>query len=141
MNTTVLNNDSQTVNSDRTITVSGIQNETVVKALTETYQANQKTTVTNQIEIASQTAFIHHTAATEIKLEVGLSSLLLRTDGYIELRGVTIVIDGSNSVTTHGNAVRSVADNEHIINGSTVVCDGSATTTVKGGMVMFNPVG
>lgn len=139
MNTTVEHDDSQTVRNDRAITVDGVQNETVTKAVTEIYKANQKTTVTNQIEIASQTAFIHGTAATEIKLEVGASSLYLRADGYIELKGVTIVIDGSNSVTTHGNAVRSVADNEHIISGSTVVCDGSATTTVKGGMVMFNP--
>ncbi len=165
MSTTVEHDDTQTVHNNRKISVDGTHTETIKQktaititqgdyhhdvaantanfhvkgAVTEVYESNQSTTVTNQVEATSKTAHIHLTACTEITLKVGASSLLMRSDGYIQLKGVSIVVDGSSSVNTHGGAVRSTADNEHEIKGNLVSSDGSATNTVSGGMVMLNP--
>jgi type VI secretion system secreted protein VgrG len=88
--------------------------------------------------IKSTGAHIHITAATEIKLEVGASKLLMKSDGSIQLKGVDIAIDGV-SVNIHGGSVTSKADKDHNIEGNIVLSSGTATNTVKGGMVMLNP--
>jgi type VI secretion system secreted protein VgrG len=165
MGTTVEHDDTQTVHNDRTITVDGKHTETIKKDttikitegkldhdvvagtakyhvqgdVTENYSANQKTTVNNDIIITSTTTKIHGTAATEIKLEVGSSKLLMKSNGDISLEGVNVSIKGSSSVTVKGGIVHSEADSEHQIKGAIVLSEGSATNTIKGGMVMLNP--
>jgi type VI secretion system secreted protein VgrG len=141
MKTTVQHDDTQrVVTGNRKIDVeTGTHTETVNGAVTETYKANQSTTVTNQIEVKSSTAHIHLTASTNITLTVGSSSLLMRNDGYIELNGVTIVVKGTNSITQDGGSIRSIAKEENETKGMLVISEGTATNTVKGGMVMLNP--
>src|SRR5262249_41583116 len=108
-------------------------------ALTEKYDANQKTTVAQQIEIESTGAFIHIKAATKIELECGASKLVMNSDGSIELTGLNIGVKGSTQVNIKGGQVNSEADSNHNTKGAIVVSDGSASNTVKGGMVMLNP--
>jgi type VI secretion system secreted protein VgrG len=154
-----------TVENDRTITVNGTHTETIKKdtaitisegkykhdvaagtadyhvqgALTEKYDTNQKTTVANEIEITSSGSKVHITAATEIQLKVGASTLLMKSDGSIELNGVNLAVNGSASINIHGASVTSKADADHNIEGAIVVSKGSGTNTVSGGMVMLNP--
>jgi len=165
-------NRSKTVNGDETITVKGTYTETITKAtkitisdgtydhdvatgtakyhvtgaLTENYDASQKTTVANEIEIKSSGSHIHITASTDITLKVGASQLSMKSDGTIELKGVkigikgtSVGIDGSASVDIHGASVTSKADASHTTQGAIVLSEGAATNTVKGGMVMLNP--
>jgi type VI secretion system secreted protein VgrG len=140
MGTTVEHDDTQTVHNDRTITVDGAHTETIKKDTTITVTEGKETnTVRQQIVITSETAHIHVTAATEIKLEVGASTLLMKSDGSIKLKGVNIAIDGSESVNTHGASVTTKADMDHNTKGAIVVSEGTATNTVRGGMVMLNP--
>jgi type VI secretion system secreted protein VgrG len=141
MGTTVEHDDSQTVHNNRTISVDGTHTETIKKDTTITVTEGKETnTVKQEIVVTSQTAHIHITAKTQIKLEVGLSKLLMKSDGSIELKGMNITIDGAESVTTHGMSVTSKADIDHNIKGTIVVSDAAATNTVKGGaMVMLNP--
>jgi type VI secretion system secreted protein VgrG len=156
MSTTVLHDDTQAVKNDRTITVDGKHTETVTKAITikgddthtETIAKDMTLTVTGgkrsetvnkDITIVSETGKIHITASTEIQLQVGASKLLMKSDGSIELKGVSLAIDGSASVDVHGGRVTSKADSSHEIEAPLVKSDGTATNTVKGGMVMLNP--
>jgi type VI secretion system secreted protein VgrG len=140
MGTTVEHDDTQTVHNNRTIGVDGTHTETIKKDTTITVTDGKETnTVKQEIVITSQTAHIHGMASTEIQLEVGASKLLMKSDGSIELKGVNITIDGSESVTTHGMSVTSKADVDHNTKGTIVVSEGAATNTVKGAMVMLNP--
>jgi type VI secretion system secreted protein VgrG len=151
MDTTIQHDETHTVKTgNRTIKVeTGTHTETIKGdtsitiesgALALNVAANKQTnTVANEIVITSQGSHIHVTAATEIKLQVGASTLLMKSDGSIELSGVNIAIDGKAKVRTHGAEVTSEADAQHQIKGALVVSEGSATNTVKGGMVMLNP--
>jgi type VI secretion system secreted protein VgrG len=172
MVTTVLHDDRQTVKNDRTITVEGNHTEAITKdckisvdgthtetikhdtalTITEgdhtiTVAAGEQTnTVDKDIKLTSKTTVIHLKAATEIKLEVGASSLLMKDDGTIELEGVNVSVKGTGvtikgdaNVTIKGGTVHSEADSQHQTKGAIVMSDGTATNTIKGGMVMLNP--
>jgi hypothetical protein len=95
--------------------------------------------VNKDITIVSESTKIHLTAATEIQLQVGASTLLMKSDGSIKLTGTNIAIDGAQKVAIHGGQVESKADSSHTTAGAIVMSDGSGTNTVKGGMVMLNP--
>ncbi|CAH6140281.1 type VI secretion system Vgr family protein [Citrobacter koseri] len=115
LNTTVKNNETHTVNADRTKTI--IHNETtkvhidrtedVFGKHTETIKGNRDITVTEgnrtvtvktgtstetvekDISITSLSGAIHLTANTQITLTVGKSSLTMNSDGTITLNGPT----------------------------------------------------
>ncbi len=109
----------------------------------------QTDTVKNEIAITSESSKIEITAATEIKLEVGSSSLLMKSDGTIELKGVNVSIEGKQggavgiaadtSVEAKGLTVMIKGDANVSIEAPQVMSDGKATNIVKGGMVMLNP--
>jgi type VI secretion system secreted protein VgrG len=165
MTTLVKHDDTQTVKNDRTISVEGKHTETIKKdtsitvtegnfqhdvkagtslthvkgAVTEHYDDSQETIVKNGIHIASTAAHIYIHTATSIQLHVGDSSIWMDSGGQIAIRGNNIIIDGKESVSIHGGAVRSKADQEHETSGSLVKSDGAVSNTVKGGMVMLNP--
>ncbi len=165
MGTTVEHDDTQTVHNNRTITVNGTHTETIKKdtkititegnfehhvqtgtakytvkgAVTEDFDANQETKVANDIVIQSETKHVHITAATDIKLEVGGSKLLMKKDGSIELSGKNIAVKGSESVSIKGMSVTSQADADHNTKGAIVLSEASGSNTIKGGMVMLNP--
>jgi type VI secretion system secreted protein VgrG len=125
MATTVEHDDTQHVMNNRTITVDGTHTETikkdttikitegklvhdvmdntadyhVMKAVTEVFEANQSTTVTQQIEVSSVKNGIYITADNkEIRLRSGESMLLMKKDGTIQLHGVNIEIIGTTEV-------------------------------------------
>jgi len=165
MNTTVEHDHSLTVHNNHSSTVDGTHTETVKKdttikitegnldhdvvagtvkfhvkgAVSEDFDDKQETIVSQDIIITSESTKIHVTAATEIQLQVGASTLLMKSDGSIKLTGTNIAIDGSEKVAIHGGQVESKADSSHTTSGAIVMSDGSGSNTVKGGMVMLNP--
>ena len=165
MNTTVEHDHTDTVHNNRVITIDGTHTETIKKdttikitegkldhdvvagtakyhvqgAVMEDFDDKQETVVNKDIIIVSESTKIHVTAATEIQLQVGASTLLMESNGNISLKGVNVTIDGSTSVTVQGGIVHSEAKSEHQTKGAIVLSEGSATNTVKGGMVMLNP--
>ncbi len=155
---TVHNNFTETIKNTTKITVTnGTYSHDVAAntatyhvkgALTETYEATQATTVTKDITIKSTTGAISVTsdtqkvlvkAATEIQLEVGASTINMKSNGDISIKGVNITIDGSATVTLSSKIITSSAKGQNITEGAIVVSNGSATNTVKGGVVMLNP--
>lgn len=162
MFSTVEHDDTQTVHNNRAIGVDGTHTETIKKdttikitegklvhdvvagtadyhvqgAVTEKFSATQSTTVNKEILITSASASIHLEAATEIQLHTGASTLLMKSDGTIELSGVKLSISGTqevkagvatqtvtcdpSQVTTSGAAITSSAVGVHQISGALV---------------------
>jgi type VI secretion system secreted protein VgrG len=166
MNTTVEHDQTNTVNNDFTETikknatisitegnlshdvVAGTATYHVKGAVDEKYDATQKTTVQNALDIKSTAGpismkadaqHIELKAATYIQLECGASKIKLDVAGNISVEGVNVTIKGAASVTTKGGMVHSEAVSQHQTKGAIVISEGSATNTVKGGMVMLNP--
>lgn len=163
MNTTVDHDQTDVIHNDRTITVEGTHTETITKdttikitegnlkhdvdagtatykvkgAVSETFDNKQETTVADEIIITSTGSKVHITAATEIQLQTGASTLLMKSDGTIKLDGVDVSINGV-TINIHGISVTSMADADHNTKGATVISNGTATNAVKGGMVMLN---
>jgi type VI secretion system secreted protein VgrG len=149
MSSTVEHDHSLTVHNNHQSTVDGTHTETVKKdtkititegSYTHTVAANTAShTVNKEILVTSQTAHIHVQAATEIKLEVGASKLLMMSNGNIELTGLNLAIKGAQTVEIQGGSVTSQADADHNTRGAIVLSEASASNTVKGAMVMLNP--
>jgi len=145
----------QTIKKDTTIIITegtyshevatGTAKYVVKGDLTEQYQANQNTTVASDIIITSEKSKINIIAATEIKLEVGASSLSMKSDGTIEIGGVTINIKGSASVNVdglninlNGGNINSTAQNAHNINGANVSSVAAGQNIILGGIIRMN---
>ena len=124
---------TETIKGDTKITVTTGALTIVVAANTATYQSKTTTAM------SSTDADVHVQAKTQIALDVGGSHLLMKADGTISLDAKNITIYGSESVSIKGNAIRSIADQEHETKGAITVSEGVTTNTVKGGMVMLNP--
>lgn len=163
MDTTVEHDDTQTIHNDRTIRVDGAHDETIVKDTTikvtegkllhrvetgtatyyvkddlvQQYDATQRSVTKMSIDISSTNSYIHLYADNdEILLKSGLSSLLMKKDGTIELTGKNITITGSNSVksqvsnqsvtcdtqmvATQGAKINSTAVGMHEISGALI---------------------
>ena len=160
--TTVKNDETRTVGNDQKITVHNDQvvrievgdaslfvdgNNRVVIVENQNYRLAKSVyeEATEGIEVKAGKD-IKVTAGTVIKLEVGASSLVMKADGTITLKGVNIGVEGaavavkgSAKVAISGAIISSEADGLHHTKGAIVLSEGSATNTVKGGMVMLNP--
>lgn len=161
MDTTVEHDQRLTVKNDRSNTILGklsenITNDTEITVLsgpythkvagntatyfvkgdlTEIYEAKQTTQVTGPIEYSSA-ANIVVSAADEIKLVTGSSSIVMRADGTIVISGKTIEVSGTAEtkigvgnqcvlcdtaqVATSGAAIASSATGKHEITGAVV---------------------
>lgn len=86
----------------------------------ENFEDTLATTVKNSISLKSTAADILINAKTEIKLQCGASSLSLKEDGTIEIKGLNIKINGSAGVAVDSAKIDSVASAIHTIKGSMV---------------------
>jgi type VI secretion system secreted protein VgrG len=135
---TVVGKDTFTVHKDRKAEVIGAEEETVHQAKQSTFRNNhtmavaghQKVTVGKGQEVLI-TGDVLLTSTTQIRLQCGASSITMKQDGSIEVRGVKVASVGSAS---------------HAISGSTVTVDGSTITssatgehTVQGARLKLNP--
>ena len=151
MNVTVEHDHNDTVKTgNRTIQIqSGTHTETIKGdtriiitngSLLVEVAANQAEYISkNDTIILSVDNAVRVFAKTEITADVGSSHFFMNAEGTIELNSKNIIINGSESVSIKGNAIRSIAEQEHETKGAITVSEGSATNTVKGGMVMLNP--
>ena len=124
---------TEDIKGDTKITIHTGSLTVTVAANTAHYESKSTTTV------LSTTADVHVQAETQIALDCGDSHILMKKDGTISINGKNITVHGSESVSIKGNAIRSIADQEHETVGAITVSEGKTTNTVKGAMVMLNP--
>jgi type VI secretion system secreted protein VgrG len=114
----------------------------VKKAVTENFDATQSTTAKKKISITSAEADIHLTAATEITLVSGDSSLVLKKDGTIKLIGKKVQIEGKDQVNVDGKKI-SVAGGDEAklgVGNQNVTCD-KTKVGVSGAAINSSAVG
>lgn len=86
----------------------------------ENFEDTLATTVKNAVSLKSTAANILINAKSEIKLQCGASSVSLKEDGTIEIKGLNIKINGTASVAVDSAKIDSVAAAIHTIKGSMV---------------------
>ena len=167
MDTTVLHDDTQTVtNGNRTIAVkTGKHTETikgdtaitvqsgaysldvqsntfthhVAKAVKETFDATQTTTVKNDISVQSTAGAIFINAAKEIKLVTGASYIDMTSDGTIKISGNNIIITAGESVKTGVGNQNVVCDRQKVAtSGASVSSSAIGMHEITGGVVKIN---
>jgi type VI secretion system secreted protein VgrG len=152
--TTVHNNRTTTVDVNSTETVHGKKSTTVDGPVLETYNATLTTVVKGETILTSTGASVHVIAATEVMLHSGASTLLLKSDGTIELIGVKININGKALVDVGAPQIGVIGGQQVVmgVGGQTVVCDGGkvavsgaeisstadGTHNIKGALVKIN---
>jgi type VI secretion system secreted protein VgrG len=165
MDTTVEHNDTQTIHNNRKIQVDGTHTETIVKdttikitegklvhqvlkstadyyvnkAITEKFDATQHTTVKEQIKIESTSADIYEEAATRVFLKTGQSSIELLSDGTINIKGVKLLIDGTQEVKIGVSSQNTVYNPQKIQNsGAAINSTAVGVHEIAGALVKIN---
>jgi len=90
-----------TIGNDQSTTIKGQETRKVAKDRTTNVDGTEKLTVGKDQQINVGTKF-SLTAGDQISLTTGQSSLVMKSDGTIQLSGVTITIEGQQSVTVEG---------------------------------------
>jgi type VI secretion system secreted protein VgrG len=78
------------------------------------------------------------TAMDQITLETGLSCIVLKKDGTISIKGMSVSIVGIKSVESVGQNIKSTADVANKIAGTMVNLEANGIATVKGSLVKVN---
>jgi type VI secretion system secreted protein VgrG len=143
------NNETVTIEVDQSTTIKGQETRKVSKDRTTNVDGTEKLTVGKDQKINVGAAF-ELVAADQITLTTGQSSLVMKKDGTIELKGMTITIEGTQSVTVKGNVgvtlqVSSTSvklDPAQLKLAATMIAiEGSAQTQVKGAIVQVSAQG
>jgi type VI secretion system secreted protein VgrG len=143
------NNETLTVTKDQSTTINGQETRKVAKDRTTNIDGTEKLTVGKDQKIDVGAAFAL-TAADQITLTTGQSSLVMKKDGTIEIKGMTITVTGTDSVTVKGNAgVTAQVSSTSVkldpvqvkISATMIGINGSAQTQVQGAMVQLSASG
>jgi type VI secretion system secreted protein VgrG len=143
------NNETVTITKDQSTTINGQETRKVAKDRTTNIDGTEKLTVGKDQNINVGTTF-ELIASDKITLTTGQSSLVMQKDGTIELKGMTITVSGTQSVTVKGNVgvtlqVSSTSvklDPAQLKQAAVMVgINGSAQTQVQGAIVQVSASG
>jgi type VI secretion system secreted protein VgrG len=138
-----------TIENDQSTTIKGQETRKVSKDRTTNVDGTEKLTVGKDQKINVGATF-ELVAADKITLTTGQSSLVMQKDGTIELKGMTITVSGTQSVTVKGNVgvtlqVSSTSvklDPAQLKLAATMIgINGSAQTQVQGAIVQVSASG
>jgi type VI secretion system secreted protein VgrG len=91
------------------------------------------------VEVKSATDKIHILAATEIKLQVGASSLLMKADGTIQLSGTDITISGKARTAIGVGNQNVVCDKARVaVSGAAIASSAVGKHEITGALVKIN---
>jgi type VI secretion system secreted protein VgrG len=143
------NNETVTIEKDQSTTINGQETRKVAKDRTTNIDGTEKLTVgkDQKIDVGAKFELV---AADEISLTTGQSSLVMKKDGTIELKGMTITVEGTQSVTVKGNVGVTVQvsstsvklDPAQLKLAATMIgINGSAQTQVQGAIIQVSASG
>src|SRR5262249_51239989 len=111
----------------------------VTKAVDETFNDTQTTTVKNKITIQSTASEIEIDGKTQITLISGSSSIVLKADGTIEISGKNITISGTaKAMMGVGNQSVTCDPAQVAISGAAITVGATGTNTITGAPVKIN---
>lgn len=145
---TVGGKETVTIKKDQSTTIQGQETRKVSKDRTTNIDGNDQQTIASgknyTIDVGAKYSL---TATDEIALKTGQSTLTMKKDGTIELKGMTITIEGSQSVTVKGNVGVTVQVSSTSVKldpaslnlaGTMIAVKGQAQTQVQGAMVQVS---
>jgi type VI secretion system secreted protein VgrG len=101
--TTVGGNQTLTVDKDQSITISGTRTVTVTKDDTETYEGKRTVTVKKEEMLKVEKKMLID-VTDEITIKTGQSSITMKKDGTITIKGKDITVDASGKVTAKASS-------------------------------------
>jgi type VI secretion system secreted protein VgrG len=140
---------TETVKGDTKITIqtgkyehavaTGTADYMVKGALTEYCDTTQTTTVKNKIMIMSTAADIEMDGATQIKLISGSSSIVMKSDGTIQISGTEITISGTAKVQMGvGNQTVTSDTAQVAVAGAAIASSATGKHEITGAVVKIN---
>jgi type VI secretion system secreted protein VgrG len=118
---------AETIGSDRTVNVGGNDSVTISSKLTESVGSDQSTTVggnrttsvssDDKLSVGSNLTI---SAGSQITLETGQAKIVMKSDGTINISGMSITINGSTSVKAESVQINIEASGINTIKGSLV---------------------
>jgi type VI secretion system secreted protein VgrG len=126
-----------TVGLMRLLTVGVNQTTTIGKDLDETIGSNHNTSVgkDNTVDIGKKLTV---TVGDQIILKTGQSSITMKKDGTIVIKGKDITVDAMSKINEKAMNITSEASAKSVTKGSMVDVEASGVNTIKGGLVKIN---
>ena len=113
--TSVQHDDKLTVGNDLTVAVTGNETRTVTKDRATKAQQNDKLEVSQQFTL---------TAGDQIKLACGAASIVLKSDGSVEISGTTLKLSGTTKATVDA-AQTAISGTQVSLTGTKTAVQGS----------------
>jgi type VI secretion system secreted protein VgrG len=140
---------TETVKGDTSITVTsgnyshdvaaGTATIHVKGAVAETFDDGQTTTVAKDVAIRSTSAKITLTAATEIVLATGSSSISMKSDGTITISGTKVTVSGTQEATMGVGAQSVTANPQKVqVSGAGISATAVGVHEISGALVKIN---
>jgi type VI secretion system secreted protein VgrG len=130
---TIGNNETLSVAKDQSTSIGNNETRAITNNRTTNVGKDEQLTVgNNQTSSVSQSYKL--TAGQDITFETGSSKLVMKSDGTIELSGMTITIEGSQAITLKSGQKIELNGMQLKLSGTTVDVQGTSTS-VKGTML------
>ena len=127
---------SVSIGSDLSEEVGANKSISVADNLNETIGDSHSEAVTKDYSLTAKT--INMTADDSIILKTGMSSITMKKNGDITIKGVDIKVNGSKSIKEKSIQITSEASAKHVTKGTMVDVKGTGMVTVKGALVKIN---
>jgi type VI secretion system secreted protein VgrG len=137
---TIGNNEQCKVAQDHETTIGNEEKRAVTKNRTTTVGSSDKLTVSEDATTDIGKKLVV-TAGQQITLQTGASSLVMKSDGTIEIQGVTIKINGNQSISQQAGQSAEVKAMQVSVSGTMLELKGSAKAALEGALVDVNASG
>jgi type VI secretion system secreted protein VgrG len=134
------NDETCEIGKDHATTIGNDEKRTVTKNRTTSVGSSDKLTVSEDAtsDIGKKLVV---TAGQQITLQTGASRLVMKSDGTIEIEGVSIKINGNQSITQQAGQSAEVKAMQVSVSGTTVDIKGTAKAAVEGALIDVNASG
>jgi type VI secretion system secreted protein VgrG len=131
------NNEKCEVTQDHETTIGNEEKRSVAKNRTTTVGSNDKLSVSEDAttDIGSKLVV---TAGQQITLQTGASKLVMKSDGTIEIQGVTIKISGDQSISQKAGQSAEIKAMQVSVSGTTLELKGDAKAALEGALIDVN---
>ena len=125
-----------TIGKDKTEDVGGAKSIKVAKDLKEEISGAHEESVTKDYKLDADKVTV--VANKEVTIKTGMSSITMKSDGTITIKGKTITVDGMQEVKSTAMNVISEAKMKNETKGTMVTVEASGINTIKGALVKIN---
>jgi type VI secretion system secreted protein VgrG len=131
------NNEKCEVAKDHETAIGNEEKRSVAKNRTTTVGSNDKLSVSEDATTDIGNKLVV-TAGQQITLQTGASKLVMKSDGTIEIQGVTIKISGDQSISQKAGQSAEIKAMQVSVSGTTLELKGDAKAALEGALIDVN---